>query len=648
MFKLKNILVLFAVLVFSTANLFSENYIIKSIDIQTDFAIVEGINTKISLVAKDSLGNIADINCVREIKLNNKVFNIVFVDGIAEFEYIFNEKTDLNIQCEGIEASKTIKPIPLWMSIIPPLIAILFALIFKEVFSALFIGLFSGTFIIWIYSGTNVILSIFKAILTIPDTYVLRALFKTEHLSIIIFSMLIGATVQIITKNGGMKAVINILSRRANNPRSGQFVTWLLGLVIFFDDYANTLVVGNTMRPVTDKLKISREKLAYIVDSTAAPVASIAFVTTWIGAELSYIQNSITQLGLNESAYNIFFSSLKYSFYPILTLIFILILIYAGRDYGPMLTAERRAREKGVTAADMEQKLQTDLKEMEVSDHIKPNIYNAIIPIAIIIFGTIAGLFYTGWNPAVWENKSIGFITKISETIGASDSYKALIWGSLGGLISAMFLSLSKKKLGLQNTMDSMINGFKAMLSAIVILILAWSLAALISDLHTAEFITSAIQSANMSPYLLPVLSFVISALMSFSTGTSWGTMAIMYPLVLPATWFLCQETGMDYNASLMLFSHVVSTVIAGSVFGDHCSPISDTTILSSLASSCNHIQHVRTQLPYALTVAVVGLVFGTLPVAYGLSPWIVYPVMIGLLFLVVRFFGKKVEPVKQ
>jgi Na+/H+ antiporter NhaC len=194
--------------------------------------------------------------------------------------------------------------------------------------------------------------------------------------------------------------------------------------------------------------------------------------------------------------------------------------------------------------------------------------------------------------------------------------------------------------------MEGMIAGFKSMLTALVILILAWSLAGLISDMHTANFITMAISSAEISPFLLPVMSFIVSALISFSTGSSWGTMAIMYPLILPATWLLCKDYGLSQEQSLAVFSHVVSTVIAGSVFGDHCSPISDTTIMSSLASSCNQIQHVRTQLPYALTVAGVGLVFGTLPVANGLPYWLAFPLTILILWLIIKLFGKKTDAV--
>jgi Na+/H+ antiporter NhaC len=645
--KLK-ILLIFAALVFSATNLFSEPSRVKSVEINTEFAIIDGMISKVELTALDSSGSVTEINCMATVQVNKSKIDVYFVDGKAEFDYVFSDKSEIIIECDTITSSKVIRPVPLWFSIIPPLIAILFALIFKEVFSALFLGLFSGTFIIYLYSGAGAFAAFFKGLFAIPDTYIVQALSEPTHVSIIVFSMLIGGTVHIITKNGGMQGVINYLAKYAKSPRSGQLVTWFLGLVIFFDDYANTLVVGNTMRPVTDKLKISREKLAYLVDSTAAPVAAIAFVTTWIGAELSYIQSSVIDLGLEVSAYNIFFASLKYAFYPILTLIFVLMLIIMKRDFGSMYKAEMRAREKGVNAADMEKKIQSDLRDFEIGEHAVPRAFNALIPVGVIIFGTIAGLIYTGWDTKIWNDSSLDFLTKLSGIIGNSDSYKALIWASLGGLLSAVFLSVVQRNLSLRDSMDSMVSGFKTMLTAILILTLAWSLAGLVSDLHTADFITMAISSAEISPYFLPAITFIVSALISFSTGSSWGTMAIMYPLILPATWLLCQQNGMTHDESLAVFAHVVSTVIAGSVFGDHCSPISDTTILSSLASSCNHIQHVRTQLPYAVSVAAVSIFLGTLPVSFGVSHLIVFPVSIVALWLIIRFVGKKTENTQQ
>jgi Na+/H+ antiporter NhaC len=643
----KKILLLFGALFLFCSGVFSINTV-RRVEIDPDFAVVKGMETKIRITTWDSIGNPAPINCFSSVYINDEKVDVYFTEGLAEFIYVFSETKTIKVSCGSVVATKEVKPIPLWFSIIPPLIAILFALLFKEVFSALFLGLFSGTLIIYLYSGVGAFSAVFKAIFTIVDRYVIEALSDNSHISIIIFSMLIGGTVHIITKNGGMQGVINFLSKYAKTARSGQLVTWLLGIMVFFDDYANTLVVGNTMRPVTDKLRISREKLAYIVDSTAAPVASIAFVTTWIGAELSYIQSTLVELKLDESAYNIFFSSLKYSFYPIITLVFVFILIYLKKDYGPMYHSELRARSKGVNVASQEKKIEHDLKDFESPRNIKPRAYNAFIPVAAIVFGTVAGLIYTGWDPKIWHNDSLGIITKISGIIGNSDSYKSLIWASLGGLIISILLSLFQKLLNLKEATEGMVAGFKSMLTAILILTLAWALAVLVRDLHTADFITLSIQSTSLSPQFLPFITFLVSALIAFSTGSSWGTMAIMYPLILPATWLLCGDAGMNYDESIAVFAHVVSTVIAGSVFGDHCSPISDTTILSSLASSCNHIQHVKTQLPYAMTVAFVTLVFGTLPVAFGISVFIVIPVMIIILWLIIKFFGKKTDIIQN
>jgi Na+/H+ antiporter NhaC len=577
-------------------------------------------------------------------EVNGSKQELQISEGFASFEYALAHKETVEIKAGGFSFEKGITPIPLWMSILPPLIAILFALVFREVYSALFAGLLVGTTILHFYAGSNIFTAIFQGIFSIADTYILEAMLDKGHLSIIVFSMMIGAMVNLITRNGGMQGVVNLLSKHASSPRSGQFITWLMGIVIFFDDYANTLVVGNTMRPVTDRLKISREKLAYLVDSTAAPIASIAFVTTWIGAELSYIQDGITSIGLDENAYMIFFNSLAYSFYPIFTLVFILFLIYKGVDFGPMLKAERKARQATSFFNDKENSFSNDLNNIELEEGIKARWYNAVIPVLVIIFGTLAGLIYTGWDASVWADDSIAFGRKISETIGNADSYQALLWSSMSGVLVAMLLTLSQRILNLKQSIDSLINGFRIMLTAVLILILAWSVALITEHMHTATFISNSMLEMSLSPYLVPAITFILAALISFSTGSSWGTMAILYPLILPASWLITQDYGMDYNASMLIFYNVVACVLTGSVLGDHCSPISDTTILSSLASSCNHIEHVRTQLPYALTVGVISIFIGIIPAAFGISSYILFPLGLLILFLIVVFIGKKVS----
>lgn len=521
---------------------------------------------------------------------------------------------------------------PLWLSILPPLIAIVIALLVKEVISSLFFGILSGTFIMALYSGQGPAKALGGGLLRVADTYIVGSLSDNSHIQIIVFTLLIGGMVRLITANGGMRGVVNWLSKRARSARSGQLMTFIMDLCVFFDDYSNTLVVGNTMRPIADKLKISREKLSYIVDSTSAPVVAIAFVTTWIGAELSYIQDGIDVIGLDANAYYVFINSLKYSFYPILTLCFVLMLIFSQRDYGPMLKAERKARMATPTNSE-------NIDNQQENAHI----IDALIPLLVLIFGTIIGLFVTGYKSEIWHDPNYGLLPKISATIGEANSYLALIWSSLLSLLTAIVLTLRRGTMIFTKIIEEMIEGIKTMFNAVLILTMAWSISLITSDMHTAEFVSQLLLKWSLSPVLVPMLTFILAALIGFSTGTSWGTMAILYPLILPASWMLCAKNGMGIDDTMPLFYNVVASVLAGAVMGDHCSPISDTTIMSSLASGCDHLQHVGTQMPYALTVGCVAVFIGVLPTALGLPSWIAFLMGLAVLAVIVRFVGKKV-----
>ena len=614
----------------------NKNIEISKDDINITFQkiIVQNVETEISIFLKNNEKKDYYEGKVIPVKINKTHKTIIFKNGKAIIHHTFSTKENFLFTLDKFSYHKTINPIPIWLSILPPLLAIIIALIFKEVFTALFIGLLIGTSIIQFYQGYNILESVFYGLFAIVDTYILNSLTNGSHMIILLFSLFIGGMVNLIVQNGGMKGVVKIMLKYAYSPRSGQFITWLLGTAIFFDDYANTLVVGNTMRPITDKLKISREKLAYIVDSTAAPVASLALITTWIGIELSYIQDGINAIGINEGAYNVFIKSLNTRFYLIFTLAFVLIIIFKKKDFGPMLTAERKARKSLKISSDDAQNNQDN--NLEISDNIKARWYNAVIPVLVLIFGTIVGLYVTGKETSVEGNG-------IWSIIGKADSLKALLWSSLLSILVAIFMTLVQRIISLESCINSLINGFKTMLPALMILVLAWSLALITEHLHTADFLSYCLLDTNISPYWLPTLTFILSALIAFSTGSSWGTMAILYPLMLPASWLVCEKFGFDYNANLAIFYNVVSSILAGSVFGDHCSPISDTTILSSLSSSCNHIEHVRTQLPYALTVGGVAIVFGTIPSAFGISSLILFPLALIVLYLIIHFFGKKV-----
>ncbi len=550
------------------------------------------------------------------------------------------------------------KNIPLWLSLVPPLVAIILALLFKEVIVSLFIGILSGVLIIGGLQWTSFSFYI-SSLLRSVDTFIVNALADTGHLSVILFSLLIGGMVAIISKNGGMMGIVNILSRFAKGPKSTQLITWLLGILIFFDDYANTLIVGNTMRSVSDTFRISREKLAYIVDSTAAPVAAVAFVTTWIGAELGYIGDAIITIPelSNYTPYALFLKSLKYSFYPILTLIFIFMLIRQGRDYGPMLKAELRARTTGqVSPASSKADDEPDMEDLNPVKNAKMIWWHAALPIFLVILCTIIGLCSTGFAStadslnldhngwaSIWGAMDGSFFQKLGNVIGAGDSYAALIWASFIGVLTSIFITVFTKTMKLHDTMHWMVTGFKTMLPAIIILVLAWALASTTEALHTADFLSKAL-SGNIHAYVLPILIFVLAAFISFSTGSSWSTMAILYPIAIPTSYAVCQASGLPADQGLEIILCVIATVLGASVLGDHCSPISDTTILSSLATDCNHIDHVRTQLPYALTVGFVSIVAMTVAIILG-GGFLICVIMLSLsvicMWFIIRILGK-------
>jgi Na+/H+ antiporter NhaC len=575
--------------------------------------------------------------------INGQQKVLSFKDNRAIFKVSFDRKEPFSLKVGRYTYVKTINPMPLWLSVVPPLLVILLALVFREVVSSLIIGILAGSVIAAVYAqGPG---AWWTGFLRLIDTYMIEAFTDEGHASVIIFSTLIGGIVAVISKNGGMQAIVDKISKRASNPQSGQMATWILGVAIFFDDYANTLVVGNTMRPVTDRLHISREKLSYIVDSTAAPIAAIALITTWIGAELGYIQGALENINsegvvIEYSPYAVFLGSLQYAFYPVLALLFILIIIRTNRDFGPMLAAERKARVEGVVSKKKTSEAQLD--EFNPEPGAKLRMCNAIVPILVVVFGTIFGLLYTGSSTEIWSADEMGFWQKLSLTIGNSDSYQALLWSSMAGLIIAVLMSAFQRILSFTDAINTSLEGFKTMVGAVVILILAWSLAAITEEMHTADYLAG-LAGDEVWVWTLPGLTFIISALVAFSTGSSWGTMAIVYPIMLPLAWTLAQASGGDIGFSMEIFLNTTSCVLAGAVLGDHCSPISDTTILSSLATPGDHITHVRTQMPYALTVGLVSVVFTTLSAAFSIPWYILFPIGGLILWLIVRYFGKPV-----
>jgi Na+/H+ antiporter NhaC len=524
-----------------------------------------------------------------------------------------------------------------WLSVLPPVFAIVFALTLKRVIPALFLGIWLGAWIIHDFSMAG----LWSSLLETFQVYVLQALANPDRAGIILFSLMIGGMVGIISRNGGMQGIVNRIVVWADSVRHASLATAWMGLAIFFDDYANTLVVGNTMRPVTDAKRISRAKLAYIVDSTAAPVACIALVTTWIGYEVGLIGDSIDKIAtLDAEAYLVFINTIPYSFYPILAITFVFMIAGSGRDFGPMLAAEKLAREKGVFAdEDLPDDADNDCKPIHPVEGKPQRAINAIIPVLVLIFSVMAGLYITGSEGLEVANPSM------QDIIGNADSIKALMWASFIGMLTATVLTLGQRIMTLEETINAWYQGLRSMLMAIIILLLAWSLGDIAEALKTADFLVSVLGDA-LPPYTLPLLVFLIAAATAFATGSSWGAMGILIPLVIPLTWAVLEGRDMATPEHMHILYSAISAVLAGSVWGDHCSPISDTTILSSLASGCDHVEHVRTQLPYAVTVGLAAIFTGTLPVAMGLPWWLGLSAGVLLLWVVLRLLGKHSDPV--
>ncbi|HJL80262.1 MAG: sodium:proton antiporter [Thiotrichales bacterium] len=552
-----------------------------------------------------------------------------------EFEFLRFTKASSDsaklILDANVVSQTSINVLPGWVSLMPPLISILMALVFRSVVPALFLGVWIGSFAITGFKFDSVL----ESLLNITSVYVKDALANPDHAAIIIFSLMIGGLVGIISKNGGMQGIVNNLSGFVNSSNRAQLATSSLGVAIFFDDYANTLVVGNTMRKVTDSLKISRAKLAFLVDATAAPIACVALITTWVGYQVGMIEISVSQISeIEQSAYSLYLNSILYSFYPLFMLLFVFLVAGTGKDFGKMYQYEVAARSGNDPSIEKKSKGYTnddETKQLEPKDPSKARAYNAFIPILMFILATIAGLYTTGEG----EN--------VQDIIGSADAYTALLWGSLVGVMTGFMLTILQRILSLEETVQAWYEGVKFMIFAIIVLILAWSLAQTTEILQTANYLVSILGELLPVP-LIPAVIFLLSAATAFATGSSWGTMGIFYPIVIPLAWQIMFINGVADMDHIHIIYSSVACVICGAVWGDHCSPISDTTIMSSMASGCNHIDHVSTQLPYALSVGTIALLLGTVPTGYGVSPLIMIPAGLCSIFILLSIFGKRVE----
>ena len=515
-----------------------------------------------------------------------------------------------------------------WTSILPPLLAIVLAMLTRQIIPSLIAGVWLGA---WLLEGLSVP-GLGTSLLDAVGVHIVEALADPDHVMIIVFTLMIGGMVGIIRRNGGTDGIVKNITRWTSTSRRGQLATGGLGVAVFFDDYANTLVVGNTMRPITDRLRVSREKLAYIVDSTAAPVATLGIFTTWIGFQVGLIGEAVGTIGLERTGFSVFLESLKYAFYPVLAVLFVFAIAATGRDFGPMLHAERRARATGEVLREGSHLGGSDALagELQPEEQTPKRLLNAVVPIVVLVGVTLVGLVVTGEGD------------NLVEVMGDGDAFSALLWGSLLAVVAAGALSIGQRILTLGETVDAWFSGLKSVLYVVIILTIAWALSSLTEQLGTAEFLAGALGEA-IPAALLPAMLFVLAAAVAFATGTSWGTMGILTPLAIPVAWAVLQAQGDALPAGHPILFASVATVLAGAVWGDHCSPISDTTVLSSLATQCDVVDHVRTQLPYALYVGAVGTVVGLVPIGLGLPWWLAFPLAAAVLLAGLRLLGSPV-----
>ncbi|MEY8325686.1 Na+/H+ antiporter NhaC family protein [Lachnospiraceae bacterium 54-11] len=493
-------------------------------------------------------------------------------------------------------------------ALVPPVVAIVLALITKEVYSSLFVGILVGGLFVSGFSFEGTITHIFNngfaAVLS--DSY---------NVGILIFLVVLGAMVSLMNRAGGSAAFGHFAKEKIKSRAGAQLATVALGVLIFIDDYFNCLTVGSVMKPVTDEHKISRAKLAYLIDATAAPVCIIAPISSWAAAVSGFVEG--------EDGFSIFIRAIPYNYYALLTIVMMIAIILLNINYGPMRTHEANALKgdlftSGKAAASNE----------KIPVNSKGKVIDLVIPIITLIVCCVIGMIYTG---GFFEGE--GFVAAFSN----SDASVGLALGSICAMLITIIIYLIRRVLSFKECMECLPDGFKAMVPAILILTFAWTLKAMTDSLGAAKFVAAAMeQSAGALMNFLPAIIFLVGCFLAFSTGTSWGTFGILIPIVV--------AVFANSNPQLMIIS--ISACMAGAVCGDHCSPISDTTIMASAGAQCDHVNHVSTQLPYALTAAAVS--FLTYLVAgFAQNPWVPLPVGILLLLLcliLIKKFGNTKE----
>jgi len=529
-----------------------------------------------------------------------------------------------------------------WTSLAPPLLAILVALFFRSMVFALTSAFVAGAFLSF---GLNPLI---VATLAFHD-YVWMTLNSSFNLYVFLFLFTLVGLVHLLSRNGGLAGLVDGLGRFATSRRKALVSIGGAGVAMFFDDYSNTVVLGNTMRKLSDKWRISREKLAYLVDSTTSPVAGLAVLSTWIAFEAMLLGDEAKALGIALSGYEIFLEMLPMRFYCIGTLVFLFMSSAMGRDFGPMLKAERRAVEEGKLVGDSSEPLGIQAAESAEPEGDTPKRWiNAAAPILCVILGILCGILFLGRYRILEQGGSFSFLNfedwreAFGVTVSGSNGAGAmpiLFLAAVFGALVAFALTMSQRLLSFRESSRAFVSGLPTMWMAIFILMMTWAMRAICEDLGTAQYLI-ALLGDDMPVWTLPLFTFAVAAAMSFATGTSWGAMGILVPIILPLAFSL----GAYEQGGGLLFFLTAAAILDGAIFGDHCSPISDTTALTSISTGCDHIAHVKTQLLYALTTMSLAGAIGYLAVGGSMPLWLFYILFPLAAFGVLMLFGRKVE----
>ncbi|RKX35120.1 MAG: hypothetical protein DRP71_04755 [Verrucomicrobia bacterium] len=523
-----------------------------------------------------------------------------------------------------------------WTSVLPPVIAILVALFYRSLIAALTTAFLTGSVLAFGFT--------LRTLPTAVDEFVIGNLQARFNIYIFGFLFVLVGLIHVINRNGGIQGAIRQIERLVRGPRSAKVSVGLAGLAVFFDDYSNTVVVGSTMRSLSDRWKISREKLAYLVDSTTAPVAGLAVISTWIAFEVSLFQGVTEQLGLEIGGYDLFLTILPLRFYCLATLAFVFLTSAMNRDFGPMLRAERRAATTGELVAPGSRPLVSSYPAINLENHPPAHWLHAVLPLAVVILGAFGGIIFYGYlllresgSPfSVFSptdlRRSFGAVSAAYETGGVM---MVLFLAAVAGSLVAIVLSIARRLLTWKEALGCYVKTLRFLGMAIFILVMAWSMKSICGDaLHTDLYLLSVVGD-QIPAGLVPLVTFLLAAGMSFALGTSWGTMGILIPILLP----FAHAVGTAEGAGTSIFILTAAAILDGAIFGDHCSPISDTTVLSSLSTGCDHLDHVNTQLVYALTSMLGAASLGYLAAGFGAGGAVFYlgfPVAAVLLLVLV------------